>query len=44
MANDLDNWTRSGSVFAATNNTWSPANYWNVADTNMLFFRLYMIQ
>jgi hypothetical protein len=42
IANDLNNWTDFGSAFIATSTNWMPTNYWNVANTNQLFFRLKM--
>ena len=44
IANVLNNWTNFGSVFTATNTDWTPTNFWNVANTNQMFFRLQMIQ
>lgn len=43
-ANDLNNWISYGAVFTATNTTWTSTDYWDVAATNMLFFRLQMLQ
>jgi hypothetical protein len=43
IGNDLINWTSFGSAFFATNSTWTPTNFWNVANTNQLFFRLQML-
>ncbi|MGD0350930.1 MAG: hypothetical protein ABSB84_11560 [Verrucomicrobiota bacterium] len=37
---DLLNWTNQGSVFTATNSSWSSTQYWNVSNWNQLFFRL----
>ena len=42
IANDLKNWMDFGVAFTATNTNWMPANYWNVVNTNQLFFRLKM--
>ncbi len=39
-SSDLINWTNQGSVFMATNSSWSSTNYWNVSNWNQLFFRL----
>jgi hypothetical protein len=44
IANVLNNWKNFGSVFTATNTNWTPTNFWNVANTNQMFFRLQMIQ
>jgi hypothetical protein len=44
IANVLNNWTNFGSVFTATNINWTPTNFWNVANTNQMFFRLQMAQ
>ena len=39
-SSDLINWTNQGSVFTATNSSWSSTQYWNVSDWNQLFFRV----
>jgi hypothetical protein len=39
-SSDLVNWTNQGSVFTATNSSWSSTQYWNVSDWNQLYFRL----
>ena len=41
---DLNNWTSYGSVFAATNTTWTSTDFWDVANTNRMFFRLQMLE
>jgi hypothetical protein len=42
-ANDLNFWTSFGSAFFATNNAWTSTDYWNLANTNRVFFRLQML-
>lgn len=42
-ASDLNNWKDFGASFIATNNAWTPTDYWNVANTNGTFFRLRML-
>jgi hypothetical protein len=44
IANSLTGWTDFGTAFSATNPAWTPTNFWNVADTNQMFFRLQMLQ
>jgi photosystem II stability/assembly factor-like uncharacterized protein len=44
ITHDLNNWTSYDSVFTATNTTWTSADFWDVANTNRLFFRLQMLQ
>jgi len=43
-ANDLIGWGSFGALFSATATNWAATNYWNVANTNQLFFRLEMLQ
>jgi hypothetical protein len=43
IANSLNSWISFGSVFFATNNAWTPTNFWNIAKTNRVFFRLQML-
>ncbi len=43
IANDLNYWTSFGSIFFATNNAWTSTDFWNVAKTNRVFFRLQML-
>ena len=43
-SSDLNDWTTCGAAFPATNTCWAPANFWNVAATNQMFFRLQMLQ
>ena len=38
----LNGWTSFGSPFTATAGAWTASNYWNVASSNQLFFRLKM--
>jgi hypothetical protein len=40
VSSDLNNWTNSGSAFAATNSYWRASTYWDVDNWNQLFFRL----
>ena len=44
IANNLTGWTGFGAAFSATNPAWTPTNFWNVANTNQMFFRLQMLQ
>jgi hypothetical protein len=44
VANGMNAWTPFGGIFSATNSTWTPTNFWNVANTNQMFFRLQMTQ
>jgi hypothetical protein len=44
IANGLTDWTDFGAAFSATNPAWTPTNFWNVAATNQIFFRLQMFQ
>jgi len=44
IANGLTGWTGFGAAFSATNPAWTPTNFWNVANTNQMFFRLQMLQ
>jgi hypothetical protein len=44
ISHDLINWTGYGSVFTATNTAWTSTDYWDVANTNQIFFRLQMLQ
>ena len=44
IANGLTGWTGFGAAFSATNPAWTPTNFWNVAKTNQMFFRLQMLQ
>jgi hypothetical protein len=44
IANGLTDWADFGGVFSATNPAWTPTNFWNVANTNQMFFRLQMFQ
>ena len=41
--NDLSSWTGVGSPFTATNSAWTPAYYWNIANADVVFFRLQML-
>jgi hypothetical protein len=43
LANDLSSWRPFGSIMLATNTIWKSPDYWRVADTNRLFFRLKML-
>lgn len=42
IANDLNGWMSCGAVFSATASDWAATNFWNVANTNLLFFRMQM--
>jgi hypothetical protein len=44
ITDDLNNWTSYGSVFTATNTTWTSTDFWVVATTNRMFFRLKMFE
>lgn len=44
VANSLTGWTDFGAAFSATSTAWTPTNFWNVANTNQMFFRLQMFQ
>jgi hypothetical protein len=44
ITHDLINWTSYGSVFTATNTAWTSADFWDVATTNRMFFRLQMFE
>ena len=44
IANGLTGWTGFGAAFSATNPAWTPTNFWNVSNTNQMFFRLQMFQ
>jgi hypothetical protein len=41
---DLNNWTSYGAVFTATNTAWTSTDFWDVATTNRMFFRLQMFE
>lgn len=43
-ANDLNGWASFGTPFSVTTTAWAATNYWNVATTNQLFFRLEMLR
>jgi len=44
IADGLTGWTGFGAAFSATSPAWTPTNFWNVANTNSVFFRLQMLQ
>ena len=43
IASELNNWADFGVTFVATNNAWTPTDYWIVTNTNRMFFRLRML-
>ena len=40
IANSLNTWADFGDVIVATNTAWTATNFWNVANTNQMLFRL----
>ncbi|MEI7730761.1 MAG: immunoglobulin domain-containing protein [Verrucomicrobiota bacterium] len=43
IAYDFGNWVNYGVSFFATNNTWTPSDYWGIANAKRMFFRLRLL-